>query len=217
LEWKARSYLAANCAHCHSANLPSEGSTHSFDFFSPVIKSAAYSLTDPEQMAGYIGKPTLKEQEFPQIVYQGFPESSFVVRRMMSRSFNSQMPPLSSYQIDSAAITIMKNWICSQGTRGVACQLPSDQETDDTFWTTGIKGHGKSVKPDMQTRLAHFQGQSLIVPGDVSGNAVLFDPMGQRIPLMRVGVGNYRLQSPLRSGLYFLKTDQGITKVQSVQ
>lgn len=215
LEWKARSYLASNCSHCHAEGLAAEGSTHSFAFFTANGTDPDFSAADTALRYGYIGKPSLKEQEFPQIVYQGYPESSFVVRRMMSRSFNAQMPPVASYQIDSSAIGLMKDWICSLGARGSACSLPADQETDDNFWTTGIREHGW-VPQEMSGSdgFAHFQGATLLLPPNLSGPVDLFDARGRRIPLLPVGSGRYRPLATLQPGLYFLKAGGTIAKVQ---
>jgi len=213
LEWKARSYLAANCAHCHGDYVSAEGAAHSFDFLYGAARSPVYDAEDPNLQRGFLGRPSVKEQEFPQLVYKGYPESSYVVRRMMSRSFVAQMPPLASFQIDSTAINVMKDWVCSLGARGSACQLPADQETDDRFWTTGLEDHVIAMTKAKALQ-AHFQGSFLTVGGDLGGNARLLDPQGRQLPLLPLGLGRYRILSSLRPGLYFVKSGHGVARVQ---
>lgn len=209
-EWKARSYFASNCSHCHGNGRARtfESSSHDFDFLKPGRKTV---FTEPDTAGGYVGKPTNVDVRFPQLVHRGWPESSFVMARMMSRpvEFNGpsmQMPPLATFQPDSVAANIVKDWICSLGSRGAACKAPSLQ-ADDSYWASapvGIDPHGFRAGGPASPK-AYFRGQVLTIPGPIAAAPALFDFRGNKIGMTRLGWGTYRVETPLRPGMYLLK------------
>ncbi len=215
VEWKARSYFAANCSQCHGNNHANtfESASHDFDFLHPGRR---ITYTEPDTIGGFVGKHTNVDPNFPQLIYRGFPESSFVMERMMSRptAFNTlsrQMPPLATFQMDSAAANVVKDWICSLGSRGSACKLPAVQ-TDSTYWATGLY-HYMFPRSRPGALNAYFHGNRLTVSGPITANPTLSDFQGRAVKMVKLGGGNYLIASPLRSGIYLLKVGSVTAKV----
>lgn len=205
-EAKARSYLAANCSHCHGNKVSLEGADHDFDYFSP-----AKGTLFPQSKTGYVGKPSGKEPGFPKIIYAGFPESSYVLFRMQSRGDLSyhglaQMPPLATYQMDSGAVKVMRDWICSLGTKTRACAQPQVQD-DASYWepVTGLgpRMHGSQARISLEPRIRNgiltlpFQGKS-------PGSLALYTTDGKAIPLAPIDREHWKLPATVRSGIHFL-------------
>ena len=206
-EWKARSYLASNCSQCHGNHHANtfESASHDFDFFRPARKTA---YTEPDSVGGYVGKATNVDPRFPRVVYAGFPESSLVIARLLARPteanpFSLQMPPLATYQMDSAAAKVVKDWICSLGKRGASCALPAVQ-ADSTYWSTGAFHRGaltdRAALPGVVIR-----GADLILSGNMRTTPSLFDPRGREIALTRTGGMRYRIGYPLAPGIYLVR------------
>jgi hypothetical protein len=224
LEQKARSYLAANCSHCHG--FPTIGPPHSFDYFNPAKK---ISITDdPEN--GYVSKEG--GGDLPQLVYPGYPDSSNVMLRAMVRGeFDDpsflQMPPLATFQPDSAAVSVIKNWICSLKP-GTPCNAPA-YAPDAEFWdaavpggsnVSSIRGHGFHGAKGfaLQARLRSGVLEIRNVSGFVK--TALFDVRGGNIPLAPVGPGNqagtreFRILAPLQPGVYLLNAGARVIRLE---
>lgn len=215
-EWKARSYFASNCSQCHGNQHAHtfESASHDFDFFHPGRK-ITFSL--PDTAGAFVGKPTNADPRFTELIYPGYPESSYVVARLLSRpkqfnSFSLQMPPLATFQPDSAAVNAVKDWICSLGTRGAACQLPVLQP-DSSYWSTTGLFHGGMGIPRAARLTAFLHGQRLMVSGKMTGEPSLSDMRGREIPMVKAGIGNYRIAEPLRPGVYVLRSGRAAVKI----
>ena len=203
-EAKARSYLAANCSHCHGNKQSLDGTEHDFDWFGAVKE-----IKFPESPGGFVGKPAAKEPGFPQIVYPGYPESSFVVFRMLARGdlgsrSPSQMPPLATYQPDSAAVGIMKDWICSLAAKPRTCSLPAVQD-DASYWeaATALFPH-RMPSPRVTHMLPVLRGGILSWPAaDAAVPLKLTDLAGQAARIAPLGGGRWRAP-PLPNGLYLV-------------
>lgn len=215
-EWKARSYFASNCSQCHGNGHAAtfESASHNFDFFHPERK-IAYSL--PDTTGGFLGKPANSDPRFPKLVYPGYPESSYVVARLLSRptEFNGssmQMPPLATFQPDSAAVNAIKDWICSLGNRGAACKLPVMQP-DSSYWATTGLHHGALRARGAARPGAYLRGGMLTVSGPLAANPVLSDMRGREIRMAKAGRGSYRLAEPLRPGVYVLRSGGTAVKI----
>jgi hypothetical protein len=217
-EWKVRSYFAANCSHCHGNHVTLEGAAHKFDFLTANKNIIAYDSAIAEG-PGYVGRPAYSDPLFPQLVFKGYPESSYVMRRMMARGTKfgggAQMPPIATYQIDSAAVLAVKDWICSLGNRGSACMLPAAQ-VDSTFWFTGIDDHIHTMRSNPKLN-ASLQNQVLTVSGEVSERPILYDFQGRKYRLVGLGHGKYRIESAIRTGVYFVKSGRYQTRVNLIQ
>lgn len=97
---RARSYLHANCAHCHV----DEGGGNS-----------AINLhfnTDPGKMRLFNVKPLHELFGLPEplLVAPGAPERSVLVHRLETLH-HGRMPPLASSVVDDSAVRLMKEWI----------------------------------------------------------------------------------------------------------
>jgi hypothetical protein len=226
LEARARSYLAANCSHCHGGGNSYESCTHNFDYL-----TAAPNIKYPAE-GGYVGKSPLQDYSgvYPALVDAGKPESSFVLFRMTRKSTmeisqglittvrnDSQMPPLATYQIDSANVDVVQKWICSL--KGASpCNNMPPTAADSTFWdqswrpSTAI-GHVAQAAHRPSLR-AFFRGPILVLAGKGSApGAYLYDYRGSQVPLQRAGEREYRPARQLRAGAYVVKMGNALAKV----
>jgi hypothetical protein len=218
-EAKSRSYLAANCSHCHGNRVTLEGAAHDFDFFTP-----AKAFRFPDAAGGYVGKPTQREEGFPQIVYPGVPESSFVLFRMKSRGElgspgPAQMPPLATYQMDSNAVSVMKDWICSLGAKPRACGEPQIQN-DASYWeqtTSGIPPHAGSRTAVIHRTFRIGNGMLTVSPGAGPVNRIsLWTTGGKAIRLIRMDERHWRIPEGLIRGVYLLRDGYGPSAIAVV-
>jgi len=100
LELRARSYLHANCAHCH---VEAGGGNARFnaDFFT---KLADTKLVDVAPQHGML------EVKDAMLIAPGAPGRSVLLTRMEKRG-TSQMPPLATSIVDRPALKLMEEWI----------------------------------------------------------------------------------------------------------
>ena len=201
-EAKSRSYLAANCSHCHGNKVSLEGAEHDFDYLNPARK-----FRFQETPGGFVGKPTAKEAGYPQVVYAGFPESSYVMLRMKARgNLESrdivQMPPLATYQMDSGAVAIMRDWICSLKTPARACKEP-EGPGDSSYWEQGVTAlHHPELAAHGSAGSARIQNGMLLAPH--SARPRLFATDGRELILTPAAPGRWKIQAGLRKGVYIL-------------
>lgn len=216
-EWKARSYFASNCSQCHGNGHANtfESASQNFDFFHPDRK-IAYTL--PDTVGGFVGKPANMDPRFTKLIYPGYPESSYVVARLLSRpnQFNGsslQMPPLATFQPDSAAVNAVKDWVCSLGNRGAAaCKLPVMQP-DSSYWASTGLFHGGMGFRRAGKLTAYLHGQRLTVSGPVAAEPILSDMRGREIRMVKSEIGSYRIAEPLRPGVYVLRAGRATFKI----
>jgi uncharacterized repeat protein (TIGR03806 family) len=102
LEERARSYLHANCAHCH---VPAGGGNAQFDI--------AYWAGRSETRM--FGSPPVHQRfglDDAKLIAPGKPEISLLLHRMALRG-RGQMPPVASAQVDPLGVEIVRRWIAS--------------------------------------------------------------------------------------------------------
>ncbi len=225
LELRSRSYFASNCSHCHGNGPPgSSPGDHVFDYFHPEVSADQ----GPEGMNGaYIGKRTHQGGEaFPQFIFKGYPESSYVLKRMLVRQDfeftpTEQMPTLATFQPDSAGLGLLRDWICSLGRRPAgSCKLP-DLQADASYWDQPAANHrtgsmdfeGSRAAPAMRRGILWVTPGSL-AEGDLPG---LFDLKGRPVALVRAGRWEYRAPASLRPGLYLVRTASGTNPVYNIR
>lgn len=231
LELRARSYLAANCSHCHgNDNRSFTGVGHNFDMLNANMKFM-YDPNDAGTSGPYVGTPSFYDPDYPELVKKGAPDSSFVLKRMLSRgTFEAaeilQMPQLATYQPDSSALRVLADWICTMGNKpkGAACHLPDVPQ--DHYWApaTGIRSHGLQASAaagfsaflrggilTVQPAWTHMQA----TPAAVTGVG-LTDVDGKAIALRALGEGRYAVPSGLPKGVYFVRWAAGFSGADRV-
>lgn len=105
LEYRARSYLHANCVSCHQPGGTAQG-------FWDARQSTA--ILDAGVLNGELvnneGDPNLK------VVVLGDPANSMLLRRISTRGEGS-MPPLASSELDARGIALLSEWIANLSSR----------------------------------------------------------------------------------------------------
>ena len=100
LDARARSYLHANCWHCHVVN--GGGNAEMELHFSKSKKDAKIYDVKPRHMTYGINNPRL--------VAPGSPQRSLVLHRITTRG-KGKMPPVASFEVDHKAARLLKSWI----------------------------------------------------------------------------------------------------------
>lgn len=98
-EWRVRSYLQANCAHCHGAT---------------AIPSAWNGRIDvPLPQQGLIRGPVLSHRpgDGVFVIAPGDPAKSELFQRVSENVIGKRMPPLSADRVDTAFVTVLRDWI----------------------------------------------------------------------------------------------------------
>jgi uncharacterized repeat protein (TIGR03806 family) len=99
LEWRVRSYLAANCVQCHQPGGAASGSWNA-------------SITNFTVNAGLIDGPLLNNggNANARVIAPGSLTNSMLLSRISVRG-PGQMPPLASSLLDAQAIALVSRWI----------------------------------------------------------------------------------------------------------
>lgn len=144
-EQKVRSYFASNCSHCHgNGNLTA---LHVLDYLDPA-RDIRYYEDDPERNpGGWVGKRAGSGK----LIAPGRPDSSYFLEKMLTRPAflgligAESMPPLATFQIDSAAVDAIRRWVCGIGKvdpDGGGCRLPEGTADADTWALSVRRGPG---------------------------------------------------------------------------
>lgn len=208
-EVRMRSWFAANCSHCHG-NGPSPGD-HVFDYYHPEVSIDQ----GPEGRNGaWLDKRTGQGGDaFPRFAYKGWPESSYVAKRMLVRQDfgftpTEQMPTLATFLPDSGALRLLREWLCAFGTRPAsACRLP-DVQDDASYWDAPAAIHAPS-RPGRRGSAPRIESGVLLMEPGNHATPRLRDLRGRRLPLRPAGAGRYRLPGGLPAGILFLETRAG--------
>jgi uncharacterized repeat protein (TIGR03806 family) len=133
VEQRVRSYLAANCAHCHQ---PGGGGRGQFDarFFTPLSAAGLVEgrLNDDE---GNL---------LNQVVVPGSLEHSMLLNRISAPGPARRMPPLATSVLDTQAITLVRRWI----TNGLAGYRTFNQWQTDYFGSSNAPPALPDADPD---------------------------------------------------------------------
>jgi uncharacterized repeat protein (TIGR03806 family) len=105
LNAKARSYLDANCAHCHNAHGPANTTGLLLN----------YEETNPEKQ-GIRKTPIAAGRAAVNLIYDilpGKPHESILLYRMESEDTGIRMPELGRLMVDKEGVALIKEWIRS--------------------------------------------------------------------------------------------------------
>ena len=105
LEDRVRSYLDANCAHCHRPN--GTGGLWDARFDTPLAKQGLL-LGEVRNTFGI---------ENAKVVVPGDPAKSLLHRRMAATSLAEQMPPVTRNVVDKEALDAIAEWIRAQNSK----------------------------------------------------------------------------------------------------
>ncbi len=103
LEYRVRSYLAANCSQCHQPGQASPG------FWDARL---VVSLSQTGLIHGRVKEPL--GEGLDQLIVPGHPERSVLLRRIQHQG-ELRMPPLGSSLIDPSAVELVSRWILELG------------------------------------------------------------------------------------------------------
>jgi uncharacterized repeat protein (TIGR03806 family) len=106
---RARSYLDANCGHCHTAGggAAQSGALFAWTDTAEGADPKTYGVCKVPTSAG--GATCGLNHD----VVPGAPEESVMICRMSSRESKVQMPPLATRVVDDAGVALMSEWIAS--------------------------------------------------------------------------------------------------------
>jgi uncharacterized repeat protein (TIGR03806 family) len=129
LEWRVRSYLAANCVQCHQPGGTALGNWNA-------------SITNFTVNAGLVNGPLVNNGGNPnaRVIVPGSLTNSMLLSRISVRG-PGQMPPLASSVLDAQAITLLSRWITNDLAGG---------------WTNTIAPLTVGVSADGGTGSVHF-------------------------------------------------------------
>jgi len=100
IDRRARSYLHANCAHCH-VEAGGGNASVDLDFNTPANRAR---LFDVAAQSNILGTADAK------LIATGHPERSILLRRVATRG-TGQMPPVGSNLVDAAGAKLLEDWI----------------------------------------------------------------------------------------------------------
>ena len=103
-EQAALGYLHANCSHCHNASRPKQKGSRCFDPEDDID----FLLRAEE---GPTASGTSAYRTADDVIEPGNPNSSRLFELVNQRSRFSQMPPLASEAVDTAAVAVLRRWI----------------------------------------------------------------------------------------------------------
>jgi mono/diheme cytochrome c family protein len=131
LEWRVRSYLAANCIQCHQPNAESGANWD----------ARPTTLTDDAQMIN--GKLAGASDPNDRFAVPGDTSHSMVWKRIQGIS-KQRMPPLSTTELDPEAIQLLTDWI----TQDLPVRLSFPQWQTQYFGSTTNPDAAPGADPD---------------------------------------------------------------------
>lgn len=156
LERRARSYLHANCAHCH---LNGGNSSAAIDVsFEKTLQETG--LVDTRAMRGDM------QLDDAQLVAAGAPERSVLLYRI-AKLGSGRMPPLASERVDHAGVDLIADWIAQLET----ASPPADQPAPNHQWLSQLRGQG--AQPDGEPQDGHQRAAAAQLLQSASGGLLL--------------------------------------------
>ncbi len=194
VEARARSYLDANCAHCHQPGGFGRGNLD-MRFFTATENVGFFNLSQTNSSDG-------KRRSY---ILPGHPDDSEIYRRLAALG-NGAMPPLAKSAVDEQGLDLIRAWITSEAL-GVFVKPNSKVREENRF-----KLFYRKDFLELSTSLSH--GVKEAPPTRLH----LFDGSGKRVvnlsPLENYTKGServwqFRCEKPLPSGMYWLAFTMG--------
>ncbi len=163
LEYRVRSYLAANCVQCHQPG--GQAQQANWDA----------RISTPTALAGIINGPLVQSLGNPanRVVAPGSPSNSVLLTRISTRDLGHvgsiQMPPLASNLLDTQAIALVTQWILSI-TNTIWLTAAPDKSTVIMQGPTNLISLTVVPTPDVSGPIA------LAVSGTPSGLSAIITP-----------------------------------------
>ncbi|QXD26912.1 hypothetical protein GA003_12820 [Opitutia bacterium ISCC 52] len=156
IDFKARSYLAANCVNCHQAG---GTETDPFDIRPKRILGRTRLIdgtsSDPEK----------------DLVTRGDADNSVLLLRMLAEVGETRMPPLGSSEIDPEGTELIRRWI----EEGLAVYLSYDEWQETQFGELKDSIGGRDDDPDLDgnTNEVEFINRTNPLSGNETGRVHL--------------------------------------------
>lgn len=206
LDLRARSYIAANCSGCHGergiATSAAGDVKLNYDFFKLSGGALTPAMELRQANTGPWGlEPLVNEKGetlMPKLVVPGYPQLSTLLHRMKARNeslptgtpddtafkgIEAQMPPLGVFEVDSAAIQVVTQWIA---------QIPP------------LPASIRKRVGDRFAKLPAIHGDRVALPKGVHGKAMLIGLDGRRHELAAISTHEFRIPKGLPAGIYLL-------------
>jgi hypothetical protein len=217
LDLRARSYIGANCSGCHGERgIGTEAIGHSdinYDFFKLDAGAIKPSMELRNVGTGYWELEPIVTPKgdtlLPSLIVPGYPQISILLKRLSTRNqavpaagnpddtafipTAAQMPPLGVWEVDTAAVRVVTEWISKMP------PLPS-----------------ASIRKGHEARLAKtpvLHGDILVLPESIRGKAVLIGLDGRRHELIGISGQAFRIPRGMSAGIYLLKAGTGTFKL----
>lgn len=204
LDKRARSYLGANCSGCHGETGFAFGMARGpdFDFHEMKAKSdLEYMNAGWDRNLGDVAPAAPPDDPLlgVYVFTPRYPQKSVALHRLKDRNTAppdsvggwdpglDQMPPLASFERDTAAIAVLSEWVTKMEQRTVSIRF---------FAAAGAP------------RAASFRGRTLVLPANMAlGNAkvTLAGIDGREVALIRRGIGAYDMPAGTPAGVYIIR------------
>lgn len=232
LDVRARSYLGANCSGCHgdrggelSAYLSRDFNYDFYDMASRIEfrnhdvgwghgadANAPEFWPKTDRVNNPLGMDSLPITS--KLIIAGYPSKSALLQRQKNRNTEpddfgtvDQMPPLATYEVNTAAIALLEKWILAMPPLPPsAVRRPPSVPTAGAGYAVRVQGRRVEITRGRGTGSAKGT-----VTGDGSGPGAgaeevsLVSVDGRRMPLRPLGDGSYELPTDLGRGVFFIR------------
>lgn len=213
LERKSRAYIAANCSGCHGTrgahrtliphlNYDYHDGKPAMVFQYQFVQSF-YGL---DQVPPVSFNPDTLRYTNVTLVTPGYPQKSVLLYRQTQRNTRAandpdsavrelaffeggdQMPPVATFEVNTAAIEVIRSWIDTMA------------QTGDPTIEVGVRAHSRP--PGLM-----FRGGNLVLPPGLipEGGVIMIGIDGKAHALKSVGPGIYAIPRGLPKGVYVIR------------
>lgn len=199
LETRSRSYIAANCSGCHGSRGLEIGGAWGVDL--------NYDFHDMQPKMEWVGRETSRSLgiEGVKLITPARPDLSLLYLRQTFRdtsgeSFQghpNQMPPLGTFQEDTAATAILSAWIRSMPPAGIIGRKRALETAAMPFFQNGFI----LIPIPLTAHGTHTTDRT-----SATSTVSLVNALGKSLGLQPSGVGRFRIVTPYSPGLHWVET-----------